>query len=803
MANSEVSRLKFNDTTYEIADELARESVGTALAEVASVEAKADAYNTALSGRITNLENSSGAVLVAKTRTAMTDTNKIYVYTGTTTTASGVTYTKGHWYYHNGSKWTDGGEYNQNLDAIDATLTQSNKGADAKVTGDRLTAAETDISTLRGTIANEYAIQTYAVGDYCYHSGLLYRCNTEISVGEEWTSSHWTAVDVMPELNNLKNDMKSSFSIEFKEKGGDVGPSNLTIGTINGNTGAFTSSTTRVRLDRIHLSNRNYFVCMDDDTYQFGLYGYSSGSGTPQNSYVGIIRTITRGSVPCYVDVDMYSYVVAVFKKPDNSTMTEQDIIAINSKFHVRYSADISLKDVGYPADAYTTGNAIRNLYEEVNLPISLNGILLNKSASTVGGVTDSTYISTTDTINISVRKAVKCTSDQFKISVYVYGPNPSTEYLTRSLRYTSETIYYIPENARHIRINFKKNNLEPFTEEDKQSMIDSLVFYKLKSTEGSKNYNCYSTENNYGWSHFPTVSSVYEKYDELLTEYPKYVSKNPYTVGTMTFYEYVFTRGNYNTSGRRSVDSEISLPKILISSGIHGYEQGGVVSLLDFCIDLCNYNSSLANIANQFEFHILPILNPWGYDNNTRKNSNGVDLNRNFDANWTYNSDISSDNYAGESAADQIETQIAQNWVEANSDAKLYIDVHNSLYAWELCCLLGGVGRPQAIKDSFLRYTRNAIPYLTNVRGVNLEQYYSGNMYDTIFSYTGGGSASSGGLSKAYGEKLGIPSYTMELSWRINSNTTTKNAFCCTVGCESLGNAVIGLCNYLYSENQ
>ena len=149
MANSEVSRLKFNDTTYEIADEMARESVGTALAEVASVEAKADAYNTALSGRITNLENSSGAVLVAKTRTAMTDTNKIYVYTGTTTTASGVTYTPGHWYYHNGSKWTDGGEYNQNLDAIDATLTQSNKGADAKVTGDRFGLVESDISDLK------------------------------------------------------------------------------------------------------------------------------------------------------------------------------------------------------------------------------------------------------------------------------------------------------------------------------------------------------------------------------------------------------------------------------------------------------------------------------------------------------------------------------------------------------------------------------------------------------------------------------------------------------------------------------
>ena len=217
MANNEVSRLKFNDTTYEIADELARESVGTALTEVASVEAKADGYNTALSGRITNLENSSGAVLVAKTRTAMTDTNKIYVYTGTTTTASGVTYTKGHWYYHNGSKWTDGGEYNQNLDAIDATLTQSNKGADAKVTGDRLSAAESDISKLRGTIANDYASQVYSVGDYCYHDGLLYRCNTEIAAAEAWTSSHWTAVDVMPEISNLKND--TSYSVDFAPHG--------------------------------------------------------------------------------------------------------------------------------------------------------------------------------------------------------------------------------------------------------------------------------------------------------------------------------------------------------------------------------------------------------------------------------------------------------------------------------------------------------------------------------------------------------------------------------------------------------
>ena len=232
MANSEVSRLKFNNTTYDIADELARQNIGVARSEIATEAARLDAVDTGLAGRITNLENSAGAVLVAKTKSAMSDTSKIYVYTGS---ESGMT--RGNWYYHNGSAWVSGGAYNQNLDAIDATLTQSNKGADAKVTGDRLTAAETDISKLRGTIANEYTSQAYAVGDYCYYNGLLYRCNTAISIGETWTSSHWTAVDVMPELNNLKND------IGILAPQSDAGDFTWTLGkTINVTTGSVTDA---------------------------------------------------------------------------------------------------------------------------------------------------------------------------------------------------------------------------------------------------------------------------------------------------------------------------------------------------------------------------------------------------------------------------------------------------------------------------------------------------------------------------------------------------------------------------------
>lgn len=43
---------------------------------------------------------------VANTAAQMVDTTKIYVYTGSETG-----YNFGHWYYYNGSAWTDGGVY--------------------------------------------------------------------------------------------------------------------------------------------------------------------------------------------------------------------------------------------------------------------------------------------------------------------------------------------------------------------------------------------------------------------------------------------------------------------------------------------------------------------------------------------------------------------------------------------------------------------------------------------------------------------------------------------------------------------
>ena len=55
-------------------------------------------------------------------------------------------------------------------------------------------------------IADTYsASKTYAVGDYVYYSGTLYKCKTAISTAEAWTAAHWEAAKLADDVDDLKN----------------------------------------------------------------------------------------------------------------------------------------------------------------------------------------------------------------------------------------------------------------------------------------------------------------------------------------------------------------------------------------------------------------------------------------------------------------------------------------------------------------------------------------------------------------------------------------------------------------------
>lgn len=108
--------------------------------EVTDAELQAEitarqAADLELSSEITNLRAAVGSPLVANTVAAMTDTEKVYVYTGSETG-----YTAGNWYYYNGSAWVSGGTYNA-VAIGDGDITTA-KIANGAVTGEKASGAE-------------------------------------------------------------------------------------------------------------------------------------------------------------------------------------------------------------------------------------------------------------------------------------------------------------------------------------------------------------------------------------------------------------------------------------------------------------------------------------------------------------------------------------------------------------------------------------------------------------------------------------------------------------------------------------
>ena len=128
----------------------------------------------AIDQEIASLRAAVGSPLVANTVSEMTNTNRIYVYTG-----SEAGYTSGHWYYWNGSAWTDGGAYNSAA-ADDAMSDSSTNAVQNKVIKAYVDAAEAVTTDKLFLLADEVpdTVQTYTFVDGSV-SQVLHKRNNE------------------------------------------------------------------------------------------------------------------------------------------------------------------------------------------------------------------------------------------------------------------------------------------------------------------------------------------------------------------------------------------------------------------------------------------------------------------------------------------------------------------------------------------------------------------------------------------------------------------------------------------------
>lgn len=70
-----------------------------------------------------------------------------------------------------------------------------------------------DAASLEDTIAPTYSeSEVYAVGTYCSYNGSLYRCKTEIATPEPWTSSHWKKVVLGPDVGEVADSIRGDIA---------------------------------------------------------------------------------------------------------------------------------------------------------------------------------------------------------------------------------------------------------------------------------------------------------------------------------------------------------------------------------------------------------------------------------------------------------------------------------------------------------------------------------------------------------------------------------------------------------------
>ena len=185
--------------------------------------------------------------------------------------------------------------------------------------------------------------------------------------------------------------------------------------------------------------------------------------------------------------------------------------------------------------------------------------------------------------------------------------------------------------------------------------------------------------------------TKIYEKMDELVTDYPDYIEKvdlfeflstEMAALGVNDYPDYangISEAGQYlvtpayktymyilKSNNERWGNSQVNQhKKVVLIGGTHGSEMVSQVNCYHYAKRLCEdyiSNKNFFALRNSCDFYIVPILNGYGLYHFTRVNANGVDLNRNFEcADGFKESGSGTVYYTGSSAFSEFETKLVK----------------------------------------------------------------------------------------------------------------------------------------------
>ena len=185
-----------------------------------------------------------------------------------------------------------------------------------------------------------------------------------------------------------------------------------------------------------------------------------------------------------------------------------------------------------------------------------------------------------------------------------------------------------------------------------------------------------------------------YGLFDSLVTAYPNYIEKvdcddfannlgieTPDYMANLPIYMYKFIPSY--TPNKEALDAtatDKNRLKVMILGGTHP-EYMGIWDLYQTMRIICeNWTSdeNLQALRWEAEYYILPCSGPYGVENRSRTNYNGVDLNRNMPTSDWYLSKEGTNTYSGASPSSEYETKVL---IELMKDIKpnIFIDHHNT----------------------------------------------------------------------------------------------------------------------------
>lgn len=517
------------------------------------------------------------------------------------------------------------------------------------------------------------------------------------------------------DISDLKNAFNSLFIYETAY------PTVYRAGYIRNN-GIFGDSTDSCRTGIMPLSTE-YVTVTFKTGYKGKIAEYANNESS--SSFVKFIKSTRSGGSTSFVADTNKFYAFDVFAESGVS-VTPSNIPSDAVTIIYHHLTDETLLLSGKAADAEIVGQHINDIKNKLMVSETYSSDLWEQgsiTASTGDNVASTKSIRTIDKIPVSVDMEKFLAENSFEFNVYgwsglVYlGYWNGSEFKTTgsALPYYSTEKEISPMRAfsvTHVRIVMRKTSEESATpsEGNNFSAISPLPLKNLGDIETIKNIlNLRNSPYNHGQYNTKKVnysdyyigqqsdysafgidtkySEVLGAFDTLMSDSNGYITKN--TLGTAsgtdlegnpyTIYEYVF-KPKQKTFKR----SDKKTPKIYMDGSIHGFEKNSTYGLYYFLKDVVeNWFKvrPLEGIRNSVELHIIPVVNPWGFDRNEYVNGNGVNINRNFahPGEWTVVTTPDTE-VNGLSAFDQPESAIIRDWLIADeNDILMYFNCHTN----------------------------------------------------------------------------------------------------------------------------